>query len=105
MFGIGQGRGKSFPKRYLKSSTARCRFFKDGLKDSTMDRRERYLKHGERRVHGWLDKFSARYISSLDAIQEVVGATGAVAIISPRSDCRSVEITALNLFGQPKELM
>jgi hypothetical protein len=80
-------------------------FFKDGLKDSTMDRRERYLKHGERRVRGWLDKFSARYIWSLDAIQEVVGETGAVAIISPPCDCRSVEITALNLFGQPKELM
>jgi hypothetical protein len=55
--------------------------FKDGLKNSIMDRRERYLKHGERRVHGWLDKFSARYISSLDAIQEAVGETGAVAEI------------------------
>jgi hypothetical protein len=46
-----------------------------------MNRRERYLKHGVRRVHGWLDKFSARYISSLDAIQEAVEETGAVAEI------------------------
>ena len=49
-----------------------------------MDRRERYLKHGVHRVGGLsisLDKFGARYISSLDAIQETVGETGAVAEI------------------------
>jgi hypothetical protein len=43
-----------------------------------MDRRERYLKHGVHCVDDWLDKFGARYISSLDAIQEAVGETGAV---------------------------
>jgi hypothetical protein len=49
-----------------------------------MDRRERYLKHGVHRVGGLsisLDKFGARYISSLDAIQEAVGEAGALAEI------------------------
>jgi hypothetical protein len=46
-----------------------------------MDSRERYLKLGQGRVNGWLDKFSARYISSLGAIQEAAGETGAVAEI------------------------
>jgi hypothetical protein len=46
-----------------------------------MDSRKRYLKHGQRRVDGWLDKFSAQYISSLDAIQQAAGETGAVAEI------------------------
>ena len=45
------------------------------------DRRERYLKRGLRRVDGWLDKFSAQYISSPCAVQEAAGETGAVAEI------------------------
>jgi hypothetical protein len=46
-----------------------------------MDSRARYLEHGQRQVDGWLNKFSAQYISSLDAIQEAAGETGAVAEI------------------------
>lgn len=51
------------------------------MHSNNTESRKRYLKRGQRRVDGWLDKFSAQYISSLDAIQEIVGETGAVAEI------------------------
>ncbi|TWS98334.1 class I SAM-dependent methyltransferase [Reyranella sp. CPCC 100927] len=43
--------------------------------------RDRYLKRGLRRIHGWLSPYSAQFIRSVTDIQAQAGETGAVAEI------------------------
>jgi len=43
--------------------------------------RDRYLRHGLRHVHGWLDTYSAAFIRSVTEVQAQAGETGGLAEI------------------------